>query len=415
MKSDDIKFEGLNRFHNYICEKYLSNRTSFFLIAIRFLINEKLSASDQDDFKNNFTKRKLKEYLAKALREYNEGINVAYDIQQFVKDVDFNNKTITRMFWALDVNDNNLVLEFLDQILIKEETRPFEFMTNKSIAKLGVRIANPKDSYICYEPFLGAGVFFTSIDTNPTLFGTDKNEFNLLIAIIRSIVARKQFTYKFSNTYQNISEKKEFADVVFADGPMAGIIENSKNLYKDYPQLFPSKYANIANILITLNSMKEDGIGIIHLPTGVLFSTSAIYLRLKEYLVNNNLIDAIIDLNQMCYCTGVSTILLILRKNKKDDQKIVFINSKNYTAIKEKYNYITEEGIEVITNIVKEKKEIKGISAVKSISEVFNSINSLMVSRFVEISDKRVFRPLYEIDSDMNKVWKSIVKNVYDK
>lgn len=101
--------------------------------------------------------------------------------------------------------------------------------------------------------------------------------------------------------------------------------------------------ADYAFLLHDLYHLKDDGIMTIVLPHGVLFrgkSDDGSEGQIRAKLIEKNRIDAIIGLPaNIFFGTGIPTIVMVLTKDKKDDDVLIVDASKYYIKADKKINY----------------------------------------------------------------------------
>ena len=142
-------------------------------------------------------------------------------------------------------------------------------------------------------------------------------------------------------------------------------------------------------------------------PHGVLFRGAA-EGKIRQFLIEKkNYIDAIIGLPaNIFYGTSIPTCILVMKKCRKEDDNILFIDaSKEFEKVKTQ-NKLRQEHIEKIVNTYRERKEIEKYSHCASMQEVKDNDYNLNIPRYVdtfeeeeEIDIQAVMSEIKELES----------------
>lgn len=384
-----------------------------FKVGINTKESEKLLLEIKKSLNENLDQELLKQYLHLILFEYDEIINFSGIVYNILNDIGLGNQKLWKKFNDFKINNINLLIYFIDELLISTNSINISSIVNKSIVDLCLSISNIKENDICYNPMCGTANFLTNINKNCYLYGDDVNINELSIAFIKKIIMGKDIDFRFEDCYLSYMAKKNFADVVFIQPLFCSINDNCKLIYKDYPTLLPSKAVDVSSILLVINSLKENGIGFLHIPIGFLFRNMKDAAIVKKFLLEKNYLDAVIEFKNICNGTGVSTALLILKKNKKDGN-IIFVNASKY-CIKSFNRYIIpNDAISNIVDIINKKKNINGFSAVCESKEILknNDDYNFITNRFIKYNPIFDYRNISNIDKDIDNVWKLIKENM---
>lgn len=120
-------------------------------------------------------------------------------------------------------------------------------------------------------------------------------------------------------------------------------------------------------------------------PHGVLFR-GASEGKIREYLIEKkNYIDAIIGLPaNIFYGTSIPTCILVMKKCRKEDENILFIDaSKEFEKVKTQ-NKLRPEHIKKIVDTYRERKEIEKYSHCATLQEVRDNDYNLNIPRYVD-------------------------------
>ena len=108
--------------------------------------------------------------------------------------------------------------------------------------------------------------------------------------------------------------------------------------------------------------------------------------KIREYLIEKkNYIDAIIGLPaNIFYGTSIPTCILVMKKCRKEDENILFIDaSKEFEKVKTQ-NKLRPEHIKKIVDTYRERKEIEKYSHCATLQEVRDNDYNLNIPRYVD-------------------------------
>ena len=120
-------------------------------------------------------------------------------------------------------------------------------------------------------------------------------------------------------------------------------------------------------------------------PHGVLFRGAA-EGKIRQFLIEKkNYIDAIIGLPaNIFYGTSIPTCILVMKKCRKEDDNILFIDaSKEFEKVKTQ-NKLRQEHIDKIVSTYRERKEIEKYSHCATLQEIKNNDYNLNIPRYVD-------------------------------
>lgn len=198
------------------------------------------------------------------------------------------------------------------------------------------------------------------------------------------------------NTYNTL-----YVDAVVSNPPYSQNWDSNDKendaRYREYG-IAPKSKADYAFLLHDLYHLKNDGIMTIVLPHGVLFRGGE-EGEIRKNLIEHNNIDTIIGLPaNIFFGTGIPTIIMILKKNRINDDVLIIDASKGF--IKEgKNNKLRASDIKKIVDTVIERKDVEKYSRVVSRNEIRLNDYNLNIPRYVDTSEES---EQYDIYSLMN-------------
>jgi len=175
----------------------------------------------------------------------------------------------------------------------------------------------------------------------------------------------------------------------------------------------PDKKADYAFVLHMVKSMNENGRAGIVLPHGVLFRGGA-EGRIREQLINNDLIEAIIALPaKLFYGTGIPAAIVIFNRNKPENHKnkILIIDAEKDYEEGKNQNRLRKKDIDKIVSAFEGYATQEKYARVVELKEIKENEFNLNVRRYVENGDEEeivdvasVWRELKEIEKEKEAI-----------
>lgn len=136
--------------------------------------------------------------------------------------------------------------------------------------------------------------------------------------------------------------------------------------------LAPESKADLAFTMHMLSWLSPKGTAAIVEFPGVLYRGGA-EQKIRKYMIDNNFVDTVIQLpSDLFFGTSIATCILVLKKNKLDNN-ILFVDASNEFIRNTNKNKLSEENINNIINLLKDRKSIENKSYLASYDEVKNN------------------------------------------
>lgn len=185
--------------------------------------------------------------------------------------------------------------------------------------------------------------------------------------------------------------------------------------------LAPSSKADLAFTMHMLSWLSPKGTAAIVEFPGVLYRGGA-EQKIRKYMIDNNFVDTVIQLpSDLFFGTSIATCILVLKKNKTDNN-ILFVDASEEFVRNTNKNKLSEENINNIVNLLKERKSVENKSYLAPYEEIkendYNiSVNSYLKSNIneVEIDIEEVNKKLAEIvpkQQQLRKELEEIIKEL---
>ncbi|WP_151976809.1 type I restriction-modification system subunit M [Acinetobacter soli] len=258
-----------------------------------------------------------------------------------------------------------------------------------------------------YDPTFGSGSLLIKTDqmlgSVDRIYGQDLMDGNLKTARMNFLINGYHYSKLKLESGDTLDKPKHLDlkfDVIVCNPKFSKTWNNDGKKhdprFANYGKLAPKSKADLAFIQHIIYSLEEDGIAIVLIPHGVLFRGDSEGV-IRKYLIERlNCIDAVIGLaKDLSPVIDTEVAMLVLKKNRKPEDKILFINAKEFCVKQKAFNVITPEQIAEITEIYKTKVTIPKISEYVGRSKIVEHGYNLNIPRYIDL-----FEPEPEVDID---------------
>ena len=147
--------------------------------------------------------------------------------------------------------------------------------------------------------------------------------------------------------------------------------------------LAPKSKADLAFTMHMLSWLSTSGTAAIVEFPGVLYRSGA-EQKIRKYLIDNNYVDAVIQLPpDLFFGTGIATCIIVLKKSKKDNATLFIDASAEFVRGGNK-NKLTEPNRKKILNAFVERKDIDHFAHLVPNSDIAENDYNIAVSSYVE-------------------------------
>lgn len=387
--------------------------------AINSVVESTLGRLSQDAFDGLFEDMDLTS--SKLGREVKERSRVMGDILSLVGEISFGHDDA-----AIDVL-GNAYMYMIGMFAQSAGKKGGEFFTPQAMTELAARIAthDRPDILKVNDPTCGSGGLLLEVKkyANTRFFyGSELNSttYNLCrMNLIINNVPYTNFNVVNTDTIHRPAHMETKFDVIVANPPYS-LSHSMDNTYLQdprfapYGKLAPKSKADFAFVQHMVYQMEEDGIAVVLLPHGVLFRGAA-EGAIREYLIKElNVIDAIIGLPAGCFMgTSIPVACIVLRKNRKNEDNILFVDASKEFVPGKPINTLSEEHLDRIMEVYTERKDTERYSRKASLEEIKENNYNLNIPRYVdtfepeeEIDIRKVQEELQEIERESKEVEK---------
>ncbi|MDO1450354.1 N-6 DNA methylase [Rhodocytophaga aerolata] len=298
---------------------------------------------------------------------------------------------------------------------------------------LKILIAKLIDNFdgVVYDPALGLGGFFTAIlnelqnknqlgtANNLELIGQEIDE-TVRACAIMNLHMHGYFQAEIfgGNSIDEPAIGYNAADLIVSDLPFGNRIFDNQIVSKGRnSSLYGSQKVEVIFLEMIISRLANRGKAIIVIPDGILFSKDTNSKRVRELLVKQDMLEAVISLPAGIKLpfTGVKTSLLIFRNGKNmNHEKVLFINSDSnenkYQGLSKKEFGRETINFDTIQKIYFEFREEENISRVVEKDEIITNDFDLSVQKYVSKAGK-IIRNLKIHGENIKQVKETVKKN----
>ena len=155
--------------------------------------------------------------------------------------------------------------------------------------------------------------------------------------------------------------------------------------------LAPESKADLAFTMHMLSWLSPKGTAAIVEFPGVLYRGGA-EQKIRQYMIDNNFVDTVIQLpSDLFFGTSIATCILVLKKNKLDNN-ILFVDASNEFIRNTNKNKLSEENINNIISLLKDRKSVENKSYLATYEEIKDNDYNISVNSYLRANteDKKI-------------------------
>lgn len=251
-----------------------------------------------------------------------------------------------------------------------------------------------------YDPTCGNASLLINAkkDRDLEVYGQDINKNSVLVANYIKELLNLEGRFESGDTLKDDKIEKQF-DII-ASNPPYSIQWDADALKDDYrfkdKPLAPKSKADFAFILHCLAKLQQNGVLICICFPGIMYRGGS-EQKIREYLIKNNLVESIIQLPSNIFTyTSISTTILIIRKNKTNNNVFFMDCSNDFT--KSKINIFQYEKP---FDTLSKRLEIDNYSKIVANSEIEKNDYNLSVSSYIIQKDNREVIDINELNKNI--------------
>ncbi|MCS6096489.1 type I restriction-modification system subunit M [Shewanella baltica] len=306
-----------------------------------------------------------------------------------------------------------------------------EFYTPPMVSKLLAKLVTKGKTQLksVYDPTCGSGSLLLQVSREvkrkggevANYYGQEKNPSTYNLARMNMIlhgVHYRSFDIQQDDTLETPHHINKRFEAVVANPPFSADWSandgfKSDERFADYGKLAPKSKADFAFVQHMLHQLDDNGTMAVVLPHGVLFRGAA-EGHIRKYLIEQkNCLDAVIGLPaNIFYGTPIPTCILVLKKLRKADDNILFIDASAHYGKATNQNYLREEDLERILDAV-EKREFKDKFAYVANRKYIKEDNdfNLNIQRYVDTFEEELTVELKTVTAQLNELESEVTAN----
>lgn len=382
--------------------------------------NIKIDEDDEEE-KDNFILEDLQTIL-NAIEQSTMGNESEDDFNKLFEDIDLastklgrspaaRNTLIAKVLAHLDAVDFRLdeiesdVLGDAYEYLIAQFAsgagkKAGEFYTPAQVSKILAKIVTLGKKKIknAYDPACGSGSLLLRIGREVKVgefYGQELNRttYNLCrMNMILHDVHFSRFDIKQEDTLEEPQHLGKEFEAIVANPPFSAQWKGKDNplnetddRFSQYGALAPSSKADFAFVQHIIHQLADNGTGAVVLPHGVLFRGGA-EGTIREYIIKEqNYLDAVIGLPpNIFYGTSIPACILVLKKCRKHDDNILFIDASADFEKDGNKNKLTNDHVTKIVEAYAKRESVDKYAYASPLSEIAENDYNLNIPRYVD-------------------------------
>ena len=169
--------------------------------------------------------------------------------------------------------------------------------------------------------------------------------------------------------------------------------------------LAPASKGEMACIMHSLSWLANNGAAAIVCFPGIMYRSGA-EQKIRKYLVDNNFVDAIIQLPSNLFLNVTISVDIMLLKKNKTDNAVLFVDASKEFVKVTKNNRLSDDNIQRIVSAVAERKDEQHFARLVPNDEVGSKQNNynLSVSTYVEQEDTREKIDIVKLNAEIAEI-----------
>ena len=253
-----------------------------------------------------------------------------------------------------------------------------EFYTPPMVSKLLAKLVTKDKTQLksVYDPTCGSGSLLLQVANEihrkggavNSYYGQESNPSTYNLARMNMIlhgVHYRSFDIQQDDTLETPHHIEKRFEAVVANPPFSADWSandgfKSDERFADYGKLAPKGKADFAFVQHMLYQLDDNGTMAVVLPHGALFRGAA-EGHIRKYLIEQkNCLDAVIGLPaNIFYGTSIPTCILVLKKQRKANDNILFIDASAHYGKATNQNSLREEDLERILEAVEKREQLE--------------------------------------------------------
>ena len=167
--------------------------------------------------------------------------------------------------------------------------------------------------------------------------------------------------------------------------------------------LAPSSKADLAFTMHMLSWLSPKGAAAIVEFPGVLYRGGA-EQKIRQYMIDNNFVDAVIQLpSDLFFGTSIATCILVLKKNKTDNN-VLFVDASEEFVRNTNKNKLSDENINNIVNLLKDRVSVENKAYLATYDEIKENDYNISVNSYLKTKTGEIEIDIKEINKKLSEI-----------
>lgn len=167
--------------------------------------------------------------------------------------------------------------------------------------------------------------------------------------------------------------------------------------------LAPSSKADLAFTMHMLSWLSPKGTAAIVEFPGILYRGGA-EQKIRQYMIDNNFIDAVIQLpSDLFFGTSIATCILVLKKNKTDNN-ILFVDASEEFVRNTNKNQLSDENINNIISLLKDRISVDNKAYLATYDEIKENDYNISVNSYLKTNTGEVEIDIEEVNKKLAEI-----------
>lgn len=167
--------------------------------------------------------------------------------------------------------------------------------------------------------------------------------------------------------------------------------------------LAPSSKADLAFTMHMLSWLSPKGTAAIVEFPGVLYRGGA-EQKIRQYMIDNNFVDAVIQLpSDLFFGTSIATCILVLKKNKTDNN-VLFVDASEEFVRNTNKNKLSDENINNIVNLLKDRASVENKAYLATYDEIKENDYNISVNSYLKTNTGEVEIDIEEVNKKLAEI-----------
>ena len=299
-----------------------------------------------------------------------------------------------------------------------------EFYTPQQVSKILAKIVTVGKERLkeVYDPTCGSGSLLLRVAKEAKVskfYGQELTSTTYNLARMNMLlhdIDYTNFDIKNDDTLEHPQHMGMRFEAIVANPPYSANWSADNKFLDDerfsaYGKLAPKSKADFAFIQHMIHQLADNGTMAVVLPHGVLFRGAAEGVIRKYLIEKENVLDAVIGLPaNIFFGTSIPTVILVFKKDRDNNDNILFIDASNEFEKGKNQNNLTDEQVEKIVDTFIKRETIDKYSYVATIEEIKENDYNLNIPRYVDTFEEEEPIDLQAVSEKIASIDKEIAK-----